>query len=617
MLSFFTLLAKFRRDESGVFAVFFALIAIVLIATSGAVVDFAAMQTARSQAQNALDAAALALQAKMTATNSSTIQASAQALLTERLANSRITATITSTTIDMTNGLLNFKAQIIVPTVFLQLVGVREIPAQLQSEVTRSSSDLEVSVALDTTGSMSGTKLSDLISATNTLIDLVVQTTQTPTYSKMAIVPWTQAVNVGSTYSTAIRGQVTGPSQISSATWMSGSSKTIASVSKGKSTAVSTTAAHGFIYGDYIYISNVSGMTEINNTIYKVGTVSSTTIFEVLATDGTAIDSKSWSKFSSSGTPKVTKCLNSACQVLITTASAHGHTTGDTIVISGVTGMTALNGTHVGTVGVVPSATTYYLTDEDADSVLYSAYSGSGSSYCTKYGCTYYYFLTAAGGYSLYQINNCATERQVNAYSDTPPSASKLGMNYINGGSDCIGQTILPLTSNKTTLHAMANSLVASNSTGGHLGLGWGWYMISPNFGYLWPTASQPAAYGTSHLVKAVVLMTDGQFNIQYCNGVLSRDSINGSSSQKINCDAPNGSSLNQAIALCNAIKAPANNIELYTVGFDLGSDTASLDFLQNCATDSSHFFRADTGTDLTNAFKSIAQKLQELRISK
>jgi len=46
------LLKRFRRDESGSFLVIFALLAIVLIATSGAVVDFTYTQTARSRARS-------------------------------------------------------------------------------------------------------------------------------------------------------------------------------------------------------------------------------------------------------------------------------------------------------------------------------------------------------------------------------------------------------------------------------------------------------------------------------------------------------------------------------------------------------------------------------------
>ena len=36
-----------------------------------------------------------------------------------------------------------------------------------------------------------------------------------------------------------------------------------------------------------------------------------------------------------------------------------------------------------------------------------------------------------------------------------------------------------------------------------------------------------------------------------------------------------------------------------------------------DCATDSDHFYRADTGADLEAAFRDIAQNLSDLRISK
>ena len=111
-------------------------------------------------------------------------------------------------------------------------------------------------------------------------------------------------------------------------------------------------------------------------------------------------------------------------------------------------------------------------------------------------------------------------------------------------------------------------------------------------------------------------MTTAAEFNIQYCNGVISADSPNANSWDEINCNAPNGDSKTQATALCAAIKAQSHTT-LYTVGFDLGTDTAALTFLQSCASDPTDFFRADTGTDLTNAFKQIAQNLNSLRLSK
>src|SRR5690606_36835984 len=140
------LLQHFRRDERGVFAVFFALIAIVLIAAAGAVVDFTRVQQARTRAQIALDAAALALQAKIDTMSADQLKVQAQELLTERISDTTVTAVVESATPDLNAGKLTISGYISVPTYFVQLVGIRDIRSSMLSEVTQSSSDIEVSV---------------------------------------------------------------------------------------------------------------------------------------------------------------------------------------------------------------------------------------------------------------------------------------------------------------------------------------------------------------------------------------------------------------------------------------------------------------------------------------
>ncbi|HVY43871.1 MAG TPA: pilus assembly protein TadG-related protein [Hyphomicrobiaceae bacterium] len=631
------LLGRFRRDESGAFMVLFAVIALVLIATSGAVVDFTYVQTARSRAQNALDAAALALQSRISTDSNSTLKSKAQNIMTERLADTAITATVNTATVDTTNGKLAFQASVQVPTAFIQLVGIKSITAQLTSEVTKGSKNLEVSASLDITGSMAGTKITDLISATNTLIDLVVQDTQTPTYSKMAIVPWAFAANLGS-YANNVRGTPTPGKSITNATWMSTSTVNINAITNANPAVITTSAAHGLSTGDYVYVSGVHGMTNSSSTaripdgIYKVTKVDNSNV-KLLKTDGTNIDSRTgqgWSAYNTSPSKgKITGCLTSNCEVVVT-ANSHGLASGDNVYITGVGGMTQLNDTISSpmspTLKAVGTTTTntYVLPSVTVSNVGYTAYTNGGTSYCVEYGCSYLYFRNNSnsswyGGYELWQPNNCVTERTTaNAYTDVAPSTTYLGFDYTDGGASCVNQVVQPLTTNKTTLHNLANSLTATGSTAGHLGLAWGWYMISPNFGYLWPAASAPAAYSGANLVKAVILMTDGDFNSAYCNGVIAADSGSGSGNDwdHINCNATNGDSKSQATTLCANIKAEPSTT-LYTVGFDLGSNTTALNFLKSCASAPSDFFRADTGTDLTNAFKSIAQNLNSLRISR
>src|SRR4029453_3211665 len=124
--------------------------------------------------------------------------------------------------------------------------------------------------------------------------------------------------------------------------------------------------------------------------------------------------------------------------------------------------------------------------------------------------------------------------------------------------------------------------------------------------GYLWPSASRPAPYsdlallnarGDPLLRKIVILMTDGDFNTAYCQGVISRDSTSGSGSdaEHINCVAPNGSSFNQSESLCTNMKA--TGILVYTIGFNIGTGPRSArDLMTRCATDTQYTFLHSTG---------------------
>ena len=207
------------------------------------------------------------------------------------------------------------------------------------------------------------------------------------------------------------------------------------------------------------------------------------------------------------------------------------------------------------------------------------------------------------------------------AYTDAAPNlaTTRLGRHYIgarNGDANlCISSSILPLSTNRTALKNSIDAYTAAGSTAGHIGLASAWYMVSPNFGYLWgDAASRPAAYGTRELIKVVILMTDGEFNTAHADGVLSNDSGFGNNDLQINKNATNGSSHNQAVSLCSAIKQ--QGIILYTVGFNLNSQNAR-NLMQTCATSTTHAYLPSSGTALRDAFRAIAQEINSLRISR
>ncbi|WP_414461683.1 vWA domain-containing protein [Hyphomicrobium sp. DY-1] len=171
---------------------------------------------------------------------------------------------------------------------------------------------------------------------------------------------------------------------------------------------------------------------------------------------------------------------------------------------------------------------------------------------------------------------------------------------------------LLPLTSNKSALLDKISGLSTKGGTAGHIGTAWAWYMLSPNWASVWGS-SAPAAYGTEKLKKIAVLMTDGDYNTQYDSYGYSVDY--GQTPPRYSCkDAEEGCSSVQASSLCTAIKA--KGIEVYTVGFQIGTGTLADTTLKNCATDTNHYYNSSTGDALKAAFRDIALKISTLYLS-
>lgn len=250
------------------------------------------------------------------------------------------------------------------------------------------------------------------------------------------------------------------------------------------------------------------------------------------------------------------------------------------------------------------------------------------SGTCESPGCRYFKFENATSSswskkYSTHGISTCVTERTgAQAYTDAPPTAvgGLVGPAYLGSGNGCLNHQILPLSSDKAELHQRINALDDGGSTAGQIGVAWGWYMVSPNFGYLWPAESRPKDYGEIHLgqevMKVVVIMTDGEFNTIYNSGVIAKNSGSGSgsNSEKINANATNGNGFTQAQTLCTNMKAAG--VIVYTVGFADASTGPAAQFVQNCATSSEHVYLPSTGAELKDAFRDIAVQISNLRIS-
>ncbi|MCR6644265.1 MAG: hypothetical protein NVV62_06980 [Terricaulis sp.] len=192
---------------------------------------------------------------------------------------------------------------------------------------------------------------------------------------------------------------------------------------------------------------------------------------------------------------------------------------------------------------------------------------------------------------------------------------SYVGRNYArhnNANAMCPSSPIEPLTIDADMLQTRISAMTASGYTAGHIGLEWGWYMVAPDFGYLFPADSRPGPYGDRETLKIVVLMTDGEFNTGFCQDVTSSNSGMGGS-ERINCGWTNGHPNDQTAALCTAMKA--RGVVVYTVGFQVGSSQMTM--LRNCATSSNHAYQSSNGAQLRAAFQAIAASITQLRLTR
>ena len=259
-----------------------------------------------------------------------------------------------------------------------------------------------------------------------------------------------------------------------------------------------------------------------------------------------------------------------------------------------------------------------------------STYTNTGTAQCADPGCALQVFENQNGDDAIFYPTTCVTERVGSeAYTEASPSSAPVGDNYRASGSNCIAQTIVPLTDDADTLTLTANGLTASGSTGGHIGIAWAWYLLSPQFAYLWPADNQPAPYATGpdDVIKVVIIMTDGAYNTTYRNGIIAKDSISGSggNSDRINLNSSNGSSLVQGATYCAAMKQDADptdsynraRVVVYTVGFDIASDLNAQALLNGCASDPTKAYLASNGAQLLAAFQDIANNISQLRVTK
>ncbi|MGV8853849.1 MAG: hypothetical protein ACOH2L_04325 [Devosia sp.] len=673
MRQILNLLDRFRRDERGAFAVIFGLMAIVLVALSGAVVDYVSLEQMRNRGQLALDAAALALQPEVfkTPLDKAGIQAKAQAVVIERIGDSRINAAIETTTIDVANGSLYFEAKISMPTIFVQLVGVPKLDARIHSQATRKKLALEVAFVLDNSGSMSytgaganGTRqriqfLKDAADcATNILFyDKVVDNpnnkdTCIPASgatkvdnTRLAVVPFTMFVNVGASNASANWMDKTGASVISNDNFDTDDDETTLpgnppeSAVPNRFTLFSRTGVSwrgcvearphiktGATSDEYLDTDDTTPVA--NNTLFVP-------LFSPDLVDG--VGGNSYLNDSPAVCDRPTAGAGNCSQSQLRTSCNSGMSNGS------CTTQNASTPTPSGSVNLSSNekySGGYYGAHAPSCDCRnwsnwsnYSQISGSGNNrtFERTRSCS-------GGGYVPTGLSNRELQERICKYSQNAPNDYSSGPN-----ADCTRTAILPLSNVPATVIATIDSMQAEGGTNIHEGTVWGYRVLSPGAPF-----TQGDAFGTA-TSKVMIMMTDGEntaYNLSnYCNGTQRgldgncynsaygfpynsrNNSTNSSSGGNIERMGTLGTNNGDLVTEMNkrtsqtCENAKNAGITVYTIG--LATDQAQQStqavvekMLSECASSNERAFFPKTPGELRAVFESIANDLSALRLS-
>ena len=160
-----------------------------------------------------------------------------------------------------------------------------------------------------------------------------------------------------------------------------------------------------------------------------------------------------------------------------------------------------------------------------------------------------------------------------------------------------------------TAFNNYVNSLSPGGGTLHDIGMIWGARMISPT-GLL--ASENATAPNGEAIARHIVFMTDGEMGASqysttaYGNATM-EDRIVGNNAQNSENFMANFHNT-RMVAACQAAKN--RNVTIWTVSFGVGLTSQ----MRDCATGSRHF-TADNSTALTDAFRSIASSIAELRL--
>lgn len=182
----------FVKDDNGSIIVFVLVVFSAMFLVGGTAVDLARHENLRSTLQYNLDRAVLAA-ASLKQTQDPKVVVNDY--MSKVITNQEFTVTVTST-VNVNSRAVSATADATLDTWFLSMAGINDMPIRAASAAEERIPNLEISLVLDVSGSMKGSKLSNLKVAAKEFVTTMLKNTD-PDSVSISVVPFNHNVAPG------------------------------------------------------------------------------------------------------------------------------------------------------------------------------------------------------------------------------------------------------------------------------------------------------------------------------------------------------------------------------------------------------------------------------------
>jgi Flp pilus assembly protein TadG len=183
---------KFAKDEDGGILMFVVILFLMMVVVSGGAVDFMRQEVERARLQDSLDRGVLAAA-------SFTQSMDEEETVRAYLDSARVPASATLAVLPSEDGntrKVSAQAEYDLRTFFLKIIGIRDLTVAAQASASQSQGNLEISLVLDITPSMKGTKMANLKVAAAEFIDTIL-TEDSKDVTSVNLIPYGGQTNPG------------------------------------------------------------------------------------------------------------------------------------------------------------------------------------------------------------------------------------------------------------------------------------------------------------------------------------------------------------------------------------------------------------------------------------